>query len=455
MNHKSLLILILYLCSIVSTIFFSGNAAYPQDMMQAREADTCITSECHAEMGKDKFTHTPLKEGQCSVCHGESPKHKDDPGRYTFEQIGDIAKNCYSCHEKYEARKFIHYPVSEGECAGCHSPHGSQHKYVLLQKSGDLCFNCHDEELLAKKYIHGPADAGGCIACHEPHASEYEKNLRTKSPELCFMCHTEMGKEFREAKIIHEPVAENCMNCHNPHSAENQFMLDHEAPTLCFNCHTEKEEEVMNAEVQHGALMVGKACLNCHEPHVSNIEKRLSMAPLDLCLSCHDKEVEATDGRLLTNMKKLLAENEDHHGPIKERDCAGCHNPHGSDEFRILREKYPSQFYMPFKMDSYNLCFKCHEKTIVQQEMTTTLTDFRNGEDNLHFKHINKPSKGRTCRACHETHASKYPKHIRQSVPFGKWEFDINYEKTETGGGCLPGCHKLKKYDRTHKVNNK
>jgi len=174
-----------------------------------------------------------------------------------------------------------------------------------------------------------------------------------------------------------------------------------------------------------------------------------------LCLKCHDKEVTATDGRLLTNMKVLLEENKDHHGPVREKNCAGCHNPHGSDEFRILREKYPSSFYMPFKIDSYKLCFKCHEQTIVQVPETTTLTNFRNGKDNLHFKHINDPTKGRTCRACHETHASNYPKHIRKSVPFGNWEFDMNYEKTETGGGCLPGCHKRRRYDRVRKVDNK
>jgi len=106
---------------------------------------------------------------------------------------------------------------------------------------------------------------------------------------------------------------------------------------------------------------------------------------------------------------------------------------------------------MPFALENYGLCFSCHEKTIALNPETTTLTNFRNGSRNLHYLHINKPDKGRTCRACHETHASNSPKHIRNSVPFGAWDLPLNFQKTENGGSCLPGCHKLKKYDRVKK----
>ena len=35
-------------------------------------------------------------------------------------------------------------------------------------------------------------------------------------------------------------------------------------------------------------------------------------------------------------MKKLLEENIDHHGPIRQKDCSGCHNPHGSISDKML-----------------------------------------------------------------------------------------------------------------------
>lgn len=172
------------------------------------------------------------------------------------------------------------------------------------------------------------------------------------------------------------------------------------------------------------------------------------MPPLDLCMNCHNKTVEASDGQILSNMEDLLSKNKDHHGPIRQKDCSGCHDPHGSTSFRLLRNPYPSTFYKSFSPDDYKLCFSCHEKEIVENPRTSKLTNFRNGDINLHYKHVNKPDKGRTCRACHETHASKYPKHIREGVPFGKWELPLNFIKTDTGGSCTPGCHKIKKYNR-------
>lgn len=433
---------------------FCGTAVSSQEVPQNAKETGCITAECHAAMGKDAFLHRPLEDGDCAVCHGDSAKHRDNPRKYKFGAIKEPSKLCFSCHEAFPGKQFTHTPVQEGECTVCHSPHGSPYKFQLLASGGDLCFTCHDKQLVAENFVHGPAAAGGCTACHDPHTADHEFNLKSKPPELCFMCHPDKEQAFREALVVHKPATESCTKCHDPHSGRKQFMLENEPPSLCFGCHKKKEEWVKNASVQHGALVTGKACLNCHEAHASNISNRLSMAPMDLCMKCHDREQKTPGGKMLTNMKKLLAENKDHHGPIREKDCAGCHNPHGSDTFRLLRENYPSEFYMPFDIGNYGLCFKCHEKATVQTPETVTLTNFRNGEVNLHFKHINKPEKGRTCRACHETHASNFPKHIRSSVPFGGWEFDMNYTKTETGGSCAPGCHKLRKYDRVQKAIN-
>ena len=43
--------------------------------------------------------------------------------------------------------------------------------------------------------------------------------------------------------------------------------------------------------------------------------------------------------------------------------------------------------------------------------------------------------------------------HIRDAVPFGSrnWMLEIRFQKTETGGQCTPGCHKLQSYDHGQK----
>jgi predicted CXXCH cytochrome family protein len=142
----------------------------------------------------------------------------------------------------------------------------------------------------------------------------------------------------------------------------------------------------------------------------------------------------------------------DKHGPIRDGNCSGCHTLHGGQLPRLLKEPYPETFYQPFKVEAYALCFGCHDKQLVLTQQTEGLTRFRNGTRNLHYVHVNKAEKGRSCYACHNTHASRQPAHIRESVPYGNWEIPIRFQVTETGGSCAPGCHRPAAYDRVKPV---
>ena len=445
----------LFIFIFLLNIPLADRDVYAEEAELNKNIDSCISAKCHAGMGQETFVHGPVATGKCKVCHGESPKHLKKPKRNKFGKIDkNLSKTCFSCHDKFKLKKILHKPLQQGECIACHSPHGSPNKFQLLANGAALCFKCHDKNLEKNRYVHGPVAVGGCILCHDPHSADYKFNLRAKGSELCFLCHTEKRKKFEEAKFQHKPVAENCANCHNPHSAPNKFMMKSDIPQLCFDCHKDKKKYLEEVPFKHDAVTKERTCLNCHDAHMSNIAKNLLLPPMDLCMSCHDKPIDQPDGSFLKNMKELLAENTDHHGPIKQKDCSGCHNPHGSENFRILRNAYPPTFYKPFKVENYGLCFSCHEKTVVLNPKTTKLTNFRNGNVNLHFKHVNKNEKGRTCRACHATHASNQEKHIRDTVTFGMFDLPLNFNKTETGGSCLPGCHQLKKYDRVNKEEN-
>jgi predicted CXXCH cytochrome family protein len=147
-------------------------------------------------------------------------------------------------------------------------------------------------------------------------------------------------------------------------------------------------------------------------------------------------------------MKTLLADNPELHGPVADKDCSACHNPHGGENFRLLNHEYPAQFYSAFDPKLYALCFECHEETIVTKAETTTLTQFRNGSTNLHFVHVNKADRGRTCRACHDVHAAKQKHQLRDGVPYGSkgWILKLNYTKTPNGGSCEKTCHESRSY---------
>jgi hypothetical protein len=85
---------------------------------------------------------------------------------------------------------------------------------------------------------------------------------------------------------------------------------------------------------------------------------------------------------------------------------------------------------------------------VFETEKTATLTSFRNGDRNLHYLHVNRKDKGRTCSTCHEMHGSNLPGQMAESVPFGQWTLPINYVKQSNGGSCGPGCHVHQSYDR-------
>jgi predicted CXXCH cytochrome family protein len=156
---------------------------------------------------------------------------------------------------------------------------------------------------------------------------------------------------------------------------------------------------------------------------------------------------------VLPAFTKEIENKEFLHGPVAQKDCKGCHSSHGSEHFRLLIKEYPPEFYAPFSTEAYELCFSCHKESLALVEKTSELTDFRNGEMNLHYLHVNKPQRGRTCRSCHSTHASTQANHVRESVPYGMWDLPIQFEKTETGGSCTPGCHVAYRYDRESPVD--
>lgn len=414
---------------------------------RANAADSCVTDTCHATMGKDKFVHGPVAVGNCTTCHQAEGKHK-------FTAIKNAGLYCYKCHDRLDTKKAPHKPVREGNCTQCHNPHQSPYKYQLRAERTALCFICHDSKIMAGKYIHGPVAVGGCTMCHNPHQADFPKLLSGAGNDVCFQCHTDKAESFKGKRFVHNPVKESCIGCHSPHSGDYQYNFGSNGQQeLCFKCHTDKQEWISKAKTKHGGLDTERKCLACHDPHASDFAKQLIKEPVETCMACHDRALDTPHGKI-ANMKEFLLVNKVKHGPIKQNDCSGCHNTHGSDNYRILRKKFAPVFYAPFDPLNFELCFNCHEKTLALDSKTSTLTDFRNGEQNLHYVHVNK-KKGRTCRACHDAHASNNPRHIRDEVSFGEWNLPVGFNKTENGGTCLPGCHQAFGYDRLNAMRNR
>lgn len=427
----------------------TGSTAPAPQIAVPRES--CVTAECHPKVKDYPYLHGPLRVNGCDGCH-----ELTDASTHTYRKLGEGASMCALCHipEAIDA-PYSHEPFTEGACLSCHNPHGGHGTRLLRGENyADACMTCHNDITGAKDDVHGPASVGACGACHEPHTSKLPKLLVAEGRDLCLKCHIRTGLEIESQPVVHQPVLGDCRVCHDPHATNHQAILVENAQKLCEDCHQDVASTEQNASVHHAAVTTNRACLNCHEAHAGSHADLLRKDVKELCFECHDKPVEMPDGSRLINMKALIETGKSLHGAITERGCAECHEIHGGGFRRLLTNEYPSDLYYPFSESAYSLCFSCHDRALVMLPKTDSATGFRNGTENLHYVHVSKDEKGRSCNLCHDAHAASSEKHIRDSVPYGPsgWLLPIKYTALPDGGSCASGCHQVLVYNRVDPV---
>lgn len=333
---------------------------------------------------------------------GEAPA-PGRPGSTEVEPTAARVKTCLQsgCHGEIGESPGLHARVAIGSCLKCHLPAGdAEHRFTPAAGDGGVCRTCHPLGE-PKSFVHAPFGEAKCLACHDLH------------------------REGARALLVEENEARLCGRCH----------------------------ERADAKVVHGPYARGE-CTSCHEVHESEFESLARAKPADLCIGCHDRRIEVADGaRVIVDIGSLLASSTFLHGPIREGACDGCHGAHASPNANLLHDPFPDAFYQDYEPVHYALCFRCHDSSLVRDERTSTATGFRDGDRNLHYVHVNR-EKGRSCRGCHELHASNLPFHIRETVPFGEWELPVDFQRSDTGGTCRSGCHKEAGYDRVRAVGN-
>jgi predicted CXXCH cytochrome family protein len=406
----------------------------------------CGTAECHVEFSKMEFRHGPSAQGKCDPCHVSIG------GKHVFQPVDKSNALCLTCHDPLPQKKVKHDPVHKN-CRECHEVHGENDRFFLVGKDVvELCNRCHKDTIKGLPVEHGPVAQGLCLACHEPHESDNAALLIAPMDKFCGICHQEIADQGVNALVVHKPFEDECVGCHAGHESNYKNLLLTPEGELCKKCHEKEIEAAHNFKVQHEPVSNEKECSTCHTAHFSDFQGLLREASMPVCLSCHNKEYPREKGRPVRNVEAELSKAKFIHGPIRDKNCLPCHDAHGSQYVNLLSRNFPARFYAPFELANYELCFFCHEQRIVLEAKSLD-TNFRNGNINMHFLHVNR-EKGRTCRACHAEHASNNPVHIRDSVPYGQWEMPIEFEKTATGGACSTGCHSRYGYDRENPVKN-
>ncbi len=421
---------------------FPAVAAAPKPIGPLPAGASCMTAECHAEYSRAPQIHSPVAAMACDSCHA------GDVGGHKFPLKRDAVQTCTFCHTVSGTQPVEHKALEQG-CLSCHQPHTSKAKFLLKTDTVEqTCATCHAIPL--QKYAHEPFLKGQCTVCHQPHQADNAKLLRIgDKSKQCFSCHSDLGTSMATASVVHKPASQDCNTCHNPHTTAFPHHLKVAVDQNCLSCHEDIRKHVDQSNVKHAAMVTGDRCANCHNPHASNQPKLLAQRMDQTCMTCHDKPVTASDGHTIQNMKPVLS-SQFLHGPIKTGSCSACHDPHGSKFPNLLEKNFPKSFYTSFDVAKYDLCFGCHNSQITLKEQAGGLTNFRDGDRNLHFVHVNRDDKGRTCKTCHSIHGSNLPNHMASEVPFegSNWAMPIEFVKKENGGSCAPGCHVPKTYSR-------
>lgn len=273
----------------------------------------------------------------------------------------------------------------------------------------------------------------------------YSNEKQINNEPNCKECHSDLI----EQKNVHA-VASDCETCHQSNGSDHSiiskaFNFTEKLPQLCYTCHDVIQAEIDKSKVIHGAIKENKSCVNCHSPHATAEAKLLKKESKELCLSCHNKII-ANDERKIANIKQKVTSSKVIHAAVED-GCITCHKPHASDRKNLLADNFPSHEYTVVSKDSFALCFNCHDAALLEKETSDDATNFRNGNKNLHFLHING-IKGRSCTLCHDIHGSDNEHLIKSTVAFGKFEMKQYYNPTQTGGSCRNACHKENSYER-------
>lgn len=255
------------------------------------------------------------------------------------------------------------------------------------------CLECHETE---GQSLHGtpharaknprtPAAGLSCESCHGPGKQHVDAggegfilNPATMKPrdagETCTTCHNRSEHAYWEGGK-HDSRNMSCVTCHSVHSPKSsagQLKTETQEQT-CVQCHRTQVSKLHRSS--HMPVREGKMqCSTCHNPHGSQNVKMLREGNSinESCASCHAEK----RGPFLWE-----------HAPGRN-ECITCHDPHGSNNERMLVARSPM------------LCQRCH----VHARHPATIYD----NTQLNINRSNRIV-GRACLNCHsQIHGSNH-----------------------------------------------
>jgi hypothetical protein len=321
-----------------------------------------------------------------------------------------------------------YYIAKTNMCAACHSSHAGnsnslqgisyQDKFkeeLHADPSSNYCMACHDGTMNApiidkidKKYHHnnpaeysetGPNElknAASCISCHNPHSGWSKENPNLLKDHYVYK-HKETHPEKGLESLIVDSLETSCITCHEDDTIYDQSKY----PDVIKEVFSYKKSITTEGTI---ASKVNSPTLN-------------SIQDYSLCLRCHNTDedidiekyyLEINSGHYFTipDGKQTNIDGSKLNGPIP---CAECHDTHGSNNIKLLREqlgniKTDDTFtksqgaWVP--SEERDFCLKCHNNTL---EIFGRTAQYKEMDDNGEtiFGHRSIEDKNEGCSSCH------------------------------------------------------
>lgn len=196
---------------------------------QLKESEEKLCLNCHEQdtYGDTLGSHKAAPGQACDTCH---MPHQSPNQKLLMSPQGTL---CFSCHKKEadeKGRFSLHQPFATANCTGCHKLHGAKDANFLKanDKNGDLCATCHKtiQETDESIRSHTPVAQGQCDRCHSPHSADFAFVIKQKPGKLCLECHKEVSQIIQNSTVPHKPaVDENCTTCHAAHGSPHEHIL--------------------------------------------------------------------------------------------------------------------------------------------------------------------------------------------------------------------------------------
>ena len=239
---------------------------------------------------------------------------------------------------------------------------------------------------------------------------------------LTSKCHSGM----EDAQFLHSPIkAKGCVACHqlvNPNKASSVSLsskknkklpknhpnietnMGKNQSSICLKCHVEWGRAFEAKNHPHPAIKE-KGCTACHNPHGSDNAKLLKNKDFNqaLCLTCHKKNENWEKGDKDTA----------HRGMNTKNKCLNCHEIHSSKIGKLLQAP------------PVELCSKCHDEITSMIETSKT-------KGSMHT-----PAKNGECLKCHSPHYSEMENMLSKS-----YDVDGYVKNVEKSFKLCFSCHK-------------